>query len=211
MARLVICSGPEQGLELELKRGPNALGRAPANDLLLSDHTVSGYHCELEVTDFSAKVKDLGSTNGTFVQGQRVLEAELKDGHQLRLGSLELRLALESPEIAIPTLTVPEAPGPRFLPDGAPACEQHHHLPATLHCRQCARAWCDDCVHPLRLAGGQTRIFCPTCSGPCAPLETAAAAAKRSLWLRLWDTLTGPARPARSRRRPPRPPYQRRR
>ena len=51
---------------------------------------VSRLHCRLTATRDSLQVKDLDSTNGTFVNGRRVETAELKDGDRLGVGRLEL-------------------------------------------------------------------------------------------------------------------------
>jgi transcriptional regulator with GAF, ATPase, and Fis domain len=68
------------------------IGKAPDNDLVLADDTVSRQHCELTRTDVGIKVRDLGSTNGTKVQGARVSEAIVQPGTVLKVGEVELAL-----------------------------------------------------------------------------------------------------------------------
>jgi hypothetical protein len=59
-----------------------------------------------------------------------------------------------------------------------------------VRCPQCDKAFCEDCVRSLRLKGGQTRLFCPACSGPCDPIPTAPAPKKKqSLLARLTQTI----------------------
>ncbi|MGD2064685.1 MAG: sigma 54-interacting transcriptional regulator [Nitrospirota bacterium] len=73
-------------------RRPLTLGVAKDCDVALSDPTVSRHHCRVEYRDDLLFVTDLGSTNGTYVNGVQVLEALLTPGVRLRLGNTELRL-----------------------------------------------------------------------------------------------------------------------
>jgi pSer/pThr/pTyr-binding forkhead associated (FHA) protein len=66
------------------------IGKAPGNDLVLSDDTVSRNHCELVRTGDGIQVKDLGSTNGTRIDGTRIQEAVLNPGSVLRVGEVEI-------------------------------------------------------------------------------------------------------------------------
>jgi transcriptional regulator with GAF, ATPase, and Fis domain len=66
------------------------IGKAPGNDLVLSDDTVSRQHCELVRTGQGIHVKDLGSTNGTRIDGTRVQDAVLNPGSVLRVGEIEI-------------------------------------------------------------------------------------------------------------------------
>ncbi|MCC6997626.1 MAG: sigma 54-interacting transcriptional regulator [Deltaproteobacteria bacterium] len=71
-----------------------SIGSASNNDVVIEDPTLSRYHCELRVDARGARVRDLGSRNGTFVDGTRVLEAFLKGGSLLRMGRPQLRFDL---------------------------------------------------------------------------------------------------------------------
>src|ERR1700679_2447102 len=64
------------------------IGKAPGNDLVLSDDTVSRLHCELTRTGQAIHVKDLGSTNGTRIDGTRIQDAQLGPGSVLRVGEI---------------------------------------------------------------------------------------------------------------------------
>jgi len=68
------------------------IGKAPTNDLVLADDTVSRNHCELSRTADGIHVKDLGSTNGTRIDGTRVTDALLGPGSVLRVGEVEIAL-----------------------------------------------------------------------------------------------------------------------
>jgi FHA domain len=97
MARLVIRPGSPGAWEVTLKTGANSLGRNPSNDVKLDDPSVSGSHCEIRLENEHAAIKDLGSTNGTFVNGAPVSEAALGPGHTIHLGSLEMLFCSDAP------------------------------------------------------------------------------------------------------------------
>lgn len=97
MNRLVVNPGTPQSWEIQLKPGINSLGRGSHNDFEISDDSVSGSHCEVIISDGSASIKDLGSTNGTFLNGVQIQESKLQDGQSLRLGNLEMRFHGDSP------------------------------------------------------------------------------------------------------------------
>src|SRR5688500_3883331 len=66
------------------------IGRSPGAEFIVDAALVSRLHCQLTATAESLHVKDLGSTNGTFVNGKRIQAAHLKDGDRLAVGRLEL-------------------------------------------------------------------------------------------------------------------------
>jgi pSer/pThr/pTyr-binding forkhead associated (FHA) protein len=102
MARLTYQA--ESGLrEFVLKPGTNNVGRLSDNDVVIPDGTVSKKHCQIEVHDWGLLVRDLGSTNGTFVDSHAVTEAAIKPGQKIRLGTFEMLYAEEhaaSPVVA---------------------------------------------------------------------------------------------------------------
>lgn len=69
------------------------LGRAPRADFILDAAMVSRLHCRLSAAEPGLEVVDLDSTNGTFVNGQRVTRATLKAGDRLRVGRVELTVS----------------------------------------------------------------------------------------------------------------------
>ena len=71
-----------------------SIGSAAGNDLQISDETVSGFHCEIRVAADRVHVVDLGSLNGTVVDGVHVNEAFLRNGSLIRLGAAKLRFEL---------------------------------------------------------------------------------------------------------------------
>src|SRR5271167_1242931 len=93
--RLRIVDGGEVGHVFESNGDRVQLGSHPLNDLLLDERTVSRFHCEVFVDDKGNPwVKDLGSRNGTVVDGVPVKEAALRSGSLLQLGRVSLRFEL---------------------------------------------------------------------------------------------------------------------
>ncbi len=72
-----------------------SVGASDKNDLVLQDSFVSSRHLKLTCRDGEVRAFDLGSTNGTYVNGVKVKEAELEEGQVLKLGQCELRLVGE--------------------------------------------------------------------------------------------------------------------
>lgn len=68
------------------------VGRAPRADFIVDAALVSRLHCRLEVTDDRIDVIDLESTNGTFVNGQRVDRARVRSGDLLQIGRVALKV-----------------------------------------------------------------------------------------------------------------------
>ena len=68
------------------------IGRSPGAEFILDAPLVSRLHCQLSAGDDAIAVKDLDSTNGTFVNGKRVQAGTLRDGDLLKVGRVELRV-----------------------------------------------------------------------------------------------------------------------
>jgi hypothetical protein len=97
MARLIVNPGSPAAWEIQLKPGANSIGRGLANDFKITDGSVSNTHCQVLVSDGSAVIKDLGSSNGTFVNRMPVQEALLQHGQTVHLGGLEMMFCDETP------------------------------------------------------------------------------------------------------------------
>jgi transcriptional regulator with GAF, ATPase, and Fis domain len=91
---LVVLSGKARGQRVRLGERLR-IGKAPDNDLVLPDDTVSRHHCELERTSSGIVVKDLDSTNHTRVGQSTVREASIEPGVTLTVGDVELVLRAE--------------------------------------------------------------------------------------------------------------------
>jgi signal transduction histidine kinase len=86
VASLFVIQGADQGKRFELKTKPMALGRDASNPIRLHDNEVSRRHAEVRPVDDAYRVVDLGSANGTYLNGQAIDQAPLKSGDQLRIG-----------------------------------------------------------------------------------------------------------------------------
>src|ERR1041385_6415952 len=145
MAKLLIKCSESAAHSIELKLGGNRFGRNPANDFPIDDPTVSGTHCEILVADDSAVIRDLGSTNGTFINDAPIQEAKLEPGQTIRLGAVELVVESTGVAIAIPELEVLTPSSAALLADGTRACWNHSQAHATHRCTQCHKVFCDAC------------------------------------------------------------------
>ena len=117
--RLLVNPGTPQAWEIQLKPGLNRLGRADQNDFQVNHPSVSGSHCEIIVSSAGVLLKDLGSTNGTYVNRAPVHEALLQTGQHLHLGGVEMLFE---------AIGSPAAPARATTPVAAPAAA-HIHLP----------------------------------------------------------------------------------
>ncbi len=98
MATLVANNAEAQVSRLSLQPGINTLGRADGNHHVIPHASVSSRHCEIIVNEGSILVRDLGSTNRTFVDDKQVAQTTLANGQRLRLGNVEF--FVEAPELA---------------------------------------------------------------------------------------------------------------
>ena len=90
MASLFVVQGADQGKRFEFKSSPVALGRDNSNAIRLHDTEVSRRHAELRQEEESYRIVDLGSANGTYVNGQPIDQAPLHSGDRLQLGQTVL-------------------------------------------------------------------------------------------------------------------------
>jgi pSer/pThr/pTyr-binding forkhead associated (FHA) protein len=84
---LTCISGPEEGLALNLIEGSYTVGRARENNFVLKDIAASRKHVRIEVRGDSVSVADLGSGNGTKVNGENIDRVVLKTGDELEIGN----------------------------------------------------------------------------------------------------------------------------
>jgi hypothetical protein len=186
MPRLIIKRETAPVQSLDLHGGVQRLGRREDNDFQIDDPTVSSVHCEIRVNGESVVVRDLGSSNGTFINGEPIREEPLQVGETLTLGEVETTPVV----VAIPTVEFkPEVPVQTFLSDGAEACLNHPAKPAMQRCTHCLRVFCNACIHHLRRVGGTTIDLCPVCSHHCELLPGVKPKKKKSIFSRLQETL----------------------
>ncbi len=100
MASLYVIQGADQGKRFTLRERPMALGREGSNPIRINDNEVSRKHAEIRPVDQSKsyRIVDLGSANGTFLNGEQIDQAPLKSGDQLRLGQTVMVYAEEAVE-----------------------------------------------------------------------------------------------------------------
>ena len=86
MYRLRFFGGEHDGETYPLHRARGVIiGRSPTNNVYVRDKNVSRVHCQVTVTDVGCLIADLQSTNGTFVNGQRITEKLLKVADEIRV------------------------------------------------------------------------------------------------------------------------------
>jgi pSer/pThr/pTyr-binding forkhead associated (FHA) protein len=92
MAKLVVLTEGMAGRTLELTAEKTTIGRVEDNTFQIPEPSISSHHCEVLLQGSEVKVRDLNSTNGTFINDQPITEAVLLPGQILRLGKVEIRM-----------------------------------------------------------------------------------------------------------------------
>jgi pSer/pThr/pTyr-binding forkhead associated (FHA) protein len=112
MVKLVLLSAGMAGRSHELKVDKTTIGRLEDNTFQIPEPSVSSHHCEVLLNGSNVVIKDLNSTNGTFINGDKISESPLKPGQVLRLGQIELRLETDAtaPTGGTPASTQTPAP-----------------------------------------------------------------------------------------------------
>ena len=114
MAKLVVLSAGFSGRTHELNVDKTTIGRVDDNTFQIEDPSVSSHHCEILLQGSDFLFRDLGSTNGSFINGEKITEIILKPGQTLKLGQIELQLVPDG-------APMPEMKAPAPAPGGAPA------------------------------------------------------------------------------------------
>jgi len=122
MAKLVVLSAGLNGRTHELNVDKTTIGRVDDNTFQIADPSVSSHHCEVLLQGSEVLIRDLNSTNGSFINNDKISESILKPGQTLRLGQIELQLVPDG----APIPTAPAVPAPK---PNAPAPAAH--APAT--------------------------------------------------------------------------------
>ena len=187
MARLSVKTGGLNAKLIELKLGANRVGRHPDNDFAIEHPTISSVHCEMVLQDSGVLLRDLESTNGTFVNDEQVREVQLAPGQIVRLGDVELLVESTDAKIAIPAFYNPEIPAPPVVrKDGLIECARHRNVAVTHQCMTCKELMCEACVHRLRRKGSKKMLsLCPICSGTVELIGGPVKTKKKSLLERI--------------------------
>jgi signal transduction histidine kinase len=90
--QLDVIAGSNKGASFRVEEPSFIIGRGRTNRVILTDRKVSAKHAQIECRDADYVIRDLGSTNGTFVNGQAVTETTLDEDDELRLGHTIVRV-----------------------------------------------------------------------------------------------------------------------
>ena len=168
MPRLILQgTGDERAYELPAN-GRFRVGRSRHSDLCIDHPSISESHCEIYVDPMMVSVTDLGSTNGTFINGSPIQKSELGNGQVLQVGSLMLLLEMEAHRVVMPELSNAAAPRPTTMEGGFACCYNHTEAPAAMECGTCHKTFCRPSVHVIGLVGGKRHYLCPSCHNHCA-------------------------------------------
>jgi pSer/pThr/pTyr-binding forkhead associated (FHA) protein len=125
MSKLVILNQGMTGRTFEVNVERTTVGRVEDNTFQIADPSVSSHHAEIVLQGADLLIKDLNSTNGTFINGEKISEAVLKPGQTLRFGQVELKIDDGTP-ISAP------APAPAPGTPAAPAPASKKQMDATM-------------------------------------------------------------------------------
>ncbi len=97
-AALVVASGHQAGTRYAITSDLLTVGRHPDSDIFLDDITVSRRHVELSTSNTGHVIRDVGSLNGTYLNGERLEESEvsLTNGDELQIGKFKLLYLVSS-------------------------------------------------------------------------------------------------------------------
>ena len=126
MSKLVILNQGMTGRSFELIIERTTVGRVEDNTFHIADASVSSHHAEIILRGSDILIRDIGSTNGTFINNEKITEAVLKPGQTLRFGQVELKIDDGTP------LPAPSA-APAPVGSAAPApAQKKQQMDATL-------------------------------------------------------------------------------
>jgi predicted component of type VI protein secretion system len=111
--QFVMRSGPTPGKAFVLDKGEMTIGRDTTNDIVINDAEVSRKHARILIQGGGFVLEDLGSTNGTFVDGQRLMGPHmLRPGELIMLGE-NISLGFEGGQVDMNATVIASAPSPR--------------------------------------------------------------------------------------------------
>jgi CheY-like chemotaxis protein len=134
MAQLVVISKGLPASTCEVGEHWVTIGRASTNVFQILEASVSGHHCEVLWQGGQLAVRDMRSTNGTFINGAMVSEGVVRPGETFRLGEVELRLEAPPAPPVIPKISItlngktgPNHPPAAPAPQASPAAQEKRH------------------------------------------------------------------------------------
>src|SRR3989338_86743 len=99
--QLIVSDGKSKNKKITLSKPVTTVGKKEGNDLMLDDKTVSRNHLEIAYVQDSFLLRDLGSTNGTYLNGSRVKEVYLSPGDIIKLGNSTMEFVAFDEKVAI--------------------------------------------------------------------------------------------------------------
>ena len=126
MAYLTIVSGTMAGQQFQLDKPVTRIGRREGNDWTIQDGSISGTHCEIEKTKTGYLLRDLGSTNGTKVNGDTVKVSGIYKNDIIIVGDVSMTIDGEdvpqnrtgdTQNISRTTIIIPNQPATQATPD----------------------------------------------------------------------------------------------
>ena len=170
----------------ELNWGITRIGRASDNDVVISHPSISYHHCEIELGLDVLIVRDCDSTNGTFVNEQKIKEARVEPGQGIRFGQVAVRVEWSRESVVVPKPEVQRPLESVALGDGVLSCRNHPTIPSAWHCPKCDKFFCFTCARGVHLVGRPEHKLCPICSSPVELASWAQGKArKKSIWGRV--------------------------
>lgn len=113
---LVVLRGRRQGRDFRIEKDSSVLGRDGSCDYPIEDETVSREHCRIRIESGAFAIYDLGSGNGTYLNGARIYRADLQDGDILKIGESLILFKEAKPRIPIEQADVPIQVPPPVAP-----------------------------------------------------------------------------------------------
>ena len=126
MSKLVITTEPLCGVVHLLGESWTTIGRSDGNMFQIGESSVSGRHCEVKARGDELLVRDLNSTNGTFLGGSKASEGVVKFGQSFRIGNVDLRFERSGSRI---TLFQPYAAA---IQTGSRSSQAHPKIPCVI-------------------------------------------------------------------------------
>jgi pSer/pThr/pTyr-binding forkhead associated (FHA) protein len=111
LAKLVCVSGPLEGTIFDITRHGLQFGREMHNDVVLLDDSSSKDHARIDYEGKRFYLSDLGSSNGSFVQGRRITRVQLMNGHVIRVGLSTFSFDGPGAEVKVPARVSPGGRG----------------------------------------------------------------------------------------------------
>jgi pSer/pThr/pTyr-binding forkhead associated (FHA) protein len=129
--KLLVVHGRPQRKSLVFPRGSYVFGRGAECHIRPNSEWVSRQHCQLLVTSEAASIRDLGSRNGTLINGERVVgERDLADGDEIQIGPLVFEVKLERQPTRQPApASLPDEPDPNPVDETQGYCLDTAPLP----------------------------------------------------------------------------------